>query len=157
MEAITRLIRLYDYDDWATDRVLQTLQAMSHPDPSSVAAFAHILGAKRSWLDRILGVEPDDTAAWPELSLTESESQQAVLSTEWRAVLSGLKAEQLTAAVTYEGGGGRTFQTPLGEILTHVANHATYHRGEIMAAAGQAGVRVPSTDYVIWWNKTQKG
>lgn len=43
------------------------------------------------------------------------------------------------------------FKTPVFEVLTHVFNHATYHRGQLVTMMRQAGVtQIPGTDYIKW-------
>jgi len=34
--------------------------------------------------------------------------------------------------------------------MRHVANHATYHRGQIVTMLRQLGRTPPSTDYIRW-------
>lgn len=40
---------------------------------------------------------------------------------------------------------------PVYQVLMHVFNHATYHRGQLVTMLRQAGVaKLPSTDFMIW-------
>jgi len=43
---------------------------------------------------------------------------------------------------------GETFKYPLGETLVHVANHGTYHRGQVATLLRQLGRTPASTDYL---------
>jgi len=36
----------------------------------------------------------------------------------------------------------------LGDLMTHVVNHATYHRGQLTTMLRQVGATPPATDFV---------
>lgn len=40
---------------------------------------------------------------------------------------------------------------PAGQIVMHVVNHATLHRGQIVGMLRQLGVKPPSTDIVFYY------
>lgn len=43
------------------------------------------------------------------------------------------------------------FQQPVSEVLLHVFNHSTYHRGQLITMLHQLEVKqVPATDFIIW-------
>jgi uncharacterized damage-inducible protein DinB len=40
------------------------------------------------------------------------------------------------------------------QILLHLANHNTYHRGQLVNMLRQLGVeKIPQTDFVVWSRK----
>ena len=45
---------------------------------------------------------------------------------------------------------GQTWTYPIGEALVHVANHGTYHRGQVATLLRQLGQKAASTDYLRW-------
>jgi len=53
-------------------------------------------------------------------------------------------------ALTYVNFAGQTWTYPLAETLLHVANHGTYHRGQIATMLRQLGKTAISTDYLRW-------
>jgi uncharacterized damage-inducible protein DinB len=43
------------------------------------------------------------------------------------------------------------FKQPIWQMLMHVFNHGTYHRGQLVNILRQIGVeKIPQTDFVIW-------
>ncbi len=52
--------------------------------------------------------------------------------------------------VVYRNSRGEPFEDALGEIIVHVANHGTYHRGQIRAELERAGAEFPETDWILW-------
>jgi uncharacterized damage-inducible protein DinB len=46
------------------------------------------------------------------------------------------------------------FKQPVYHILLHLANHNTYHRGQLVNMLRQLGVeKIPTTDFVVWSRK----
>lgn len=153
MGTLAAIEQLFAFEEWANERTLRTLQSLEAVDSDLTGVFAHILSGKRTWLDRIEGIDPGSPGGWPHLTLAECESRNAEVNDAFHEFFNHLQPEGLDRTVVFPWSKG-DLKTPLREVLSHLVTHGMYHRGEIMAGAGQAGVKVPSTDYVIWWNKT---
>jgi uncharacterized damage-inducible protein DinB len=39
---------------------------------------------------------------------------------------------------------------PLGDLMRHVVNHGSYHRGQLVTMLRQLGKAPPSTDYILY-------
>ncbi len=46
-----------------------------------------------------------------------------------------------------------TLRVSPAEVLRHVVNHGTYHRGQIAALLKLHGIDFPETDYISWKNR----
>jgi uncharacterized damage-inducible protein DinB len=46
-----------------------------------------------------------------------------------------------------------TLHVSPAEVLCHVVNHGTYHRGQIYALLKLQSVDFPETDYISWKNQ----
>ena len=75
---------------------------------------------------------------------------------ERRAFIAGLTEERLRADLSYRLLNGTTSSDPLHLLLRHVANHSTYHRGQVATFLRQLGVTPPSTD-LIRYVREEKG
>lgn len=53
----------------------------------------------------------------------------------------------------YANSEGTPFETPLRDILTHVANHGTHHRAQIVLVLREAKIAPPPTDYIFYVRK----
>jgi uncharacterized damage-inducible protein DinB len=49
--------------------------------------------------------------------------------------------------VSYRAPDGKAFAHPLGDLMRHVVNHSTYHRGQLATQFRQLGHTPPSTDF----------
>lgn len=73
-----------------------------------------------------------------------------------RAYLRALTLEMLAAPLTYQNFKGETWSYPLWQTLVHLANHGTYHRGQVTMALRQLGARPPALDYLVYRDKLRR-
>ena len=135
--------------EWADRLVLAGVRNASGPSPKVVEVYSHILGAEHVWLSRINAVAPR-FAVWPALTIDEAERLAAANIEGYRMILSGITAETLDAPITYRNSAGDQFTSTLDDILTHVALHGSYHRGQIAASLRAAGQVPNPTDYIAF-------
>jgi uncharacterized damage-inducible protein DinB len=106
----------------------------------------HIMWGEKRWLQRWLDgsrlrdLSPDE---FPDCSsLREG---WAELDDDRRAF-----AAQLTDAVLKESMSIRGQTFTLAELIKHIGNHSTYHRGQIVLLLRQLGQTPPATDYAFY-------
>lgn len=138
---MTEIARLLAYDDWANRETLRSLGAA--PAPAAIRRFAHILGAQRTWLNRITGGPP--VAVWPEPDLAAFGGELDALLRLWHDVLS---AESPGRAVSYVNTKGQRFASTARDILPHVVFHGAYHRGQIASDVRAHGGEPAYTDFM---------
>lgn len=73
-----------------------------------------------------------------------------------RTFAESLTAERMAEPLTYVNFKGNTFTYPLGETLVHIANHGTYHRGQVATLLRQLGKTPVSTDYLLYLDALAK-
>jgi uncharacterized damage-inducible protein DinB len=85
------------------------------------------------------------------------------LARKWREVEAGqdayiatLTQERLAEPLSYLGFTGESFTRQLGDALLHLANHGTYHRGQVATLLRQLGRKATPTDYLRFID-AQKG
>jgi uncharacterized damage-inducible protein DinB len=145
-DELARMRRLLEHDGWANAAALAGLRTGPVPDKAR-RWMAHIIGAERLWLARIRQ-EPPAMAVWPELDLEACAAELTGLQGDWMALLASLDEAGLDEGVAYRNTKGEFWTSTVGDILTHVALHASYHRGQIAAAVREAGGTPAYTDYV---------
>jgi uncharacterized damage-inducible protein DinB len=52
--------------------------------------------------------------------------------------------------IRYTNTKGQTFENSVRDILFHVANHTTHHRGQIVAAVRQVGGEPFASDFILF-------
>ena len=139
------LEQLFDHNWWAHEALVAELRRMP-PDAETIRLFAHVVGTEHLWLSRIDGIKPR-VAVWPALALDEI----VALETENRARIRELLRrpdDSRQQRVPYRNSAGNEFDNTVGEILTHVAMHGHYHRGQIARTMRAAGREPVYTDYI---------
>ena len=147
------LHEMFEHLSWANARVLDALRQT--PEREAVRLFAHVLAAEALWIARIEG-RPSAHAVWPELALDECESLGRENARSFCA-LQARGAELDTVDVRYTNSAGYAFHNTATEILTHVALHGHYHRGQIARDLRGANIAPPYTDFIGFARRSQEG
>ena len=153
---INLLHRMFKHVDWANAVIFDALRGQSTPDPEALRLFAHILGAEEVWLSRI-AQRPSRQAVWPSLSISECDALAGANRDAFAALLADTKAGDLERPVRYSNSAGFQFENTLGDILTHVALHGSYHRGQIARQLRASGTAPPYTDFIAFVRRDQPG
>jgi uncharacterized damage-inducible protein DinB len=143
------LADMYAHLRWADRRTLAMLRDAGDAAPEALRLYAHIIGAERIWLDRILGREyvPDP---WPALNFDQCEETLRNNGAEFEAVLSDPSRFNPASTVEYRNVTGALFRSSLSDILIHIALHGAYHRGQVAKLLRQGGCSVLPTDYIVY-------
>lgn len=142
--------QLFAYEGWANALILAALGPVSHRHRKALHLLAHLLVSERIWLLRLKGKDTSAINKSPELSCADCEHLAAENQEGYDGLLSSLSDEGLSSLVAYRNFQGAEFNTPVGEILMHVALHGAYHRGQIaIAVRGEGDVPV-DTDFITF-------
>lgn len=154
---------LYVYNQWANHRILD---AVSHLDAeafdrdlgssfSSVrGTLSHILAAEWLWLSRWLGHSPAGLPdSWDLSTLDAIRSRWAEVERDRQAFLAELTEEALGRRISYRDMKGRAHQNTFEQMLRHVVNHSSYHRGQVVTLLRQLGTEAVSTDLIRFYRE----
>jgi uncharacterized damage-inducible protein DinB len=152
---MTELTELLDYQRWATLKTLDSVAKLSseqlHRDLGSsfkgvFETLVHLYGADRAWLGRLTGQNPSrpNLADYPNLESLR-EAWEVVLD-GWKPVVTKLENPKLE--IQYKSYDGLPFTSSLEEIVKHVVNHGTYHRGQVAAMQRMLGGEAVGTDLI---------
>ncbi len=141
-------LRLVRYHRWATLLVAEEVLATAVGLPAqSYATLEHLANADAIWWSRLAGAPAPSLSAKhapPELNALLRQSCERLID------LVQSPTFDYRAMCRYTKVGGQSFAEPVGDILTHVVNHGTHHRGQLVAQLRAAGVAPPETDYIKW-------
>lgn len=151
---------LYEYNRWANDRVLDAVSKLTpeqftkdlQSSHGSVRdTVAHILAAEWIWLERWKGVSPGallDPSDFPTVDAVRT--RLSTVESECAQFIDGLTDQSLGAPITYTNTRGEQWTYPLGRMLQHVANHSSYHRGQVVTLLRQLGADVNPVDLLVY-------
>lgn len=153
------VLTLIDYHYWARDRVCDAVGALpaeqftrdlGNSFPSVRDTLVHIYGAEWIWFARWQGESPTalpSPGLFPDLmSLL---SPWAELEGRLRPFFEGLDDEGVRRVVEYKMTNGATAASMLSQMLQHIVNHASYHRGQVTTMLRQLGAAPPKSQDLI--------
>ncbi|MGR3766227.1 DinB family protein [Rossellomorea sp. NS-SX7] len=151
----------FTYHVWATQKLLGHLKTLPrevfHKEiqsvfPSVERTLFHLYEVDALWFSRLKGerlpVEKKMFETVEECELDFSDLHNEIL--EW---LRGMTDELVS--VSYMSSTGEAFENTREEILKHLVNHGTYHRGNVAAMVWQLGEKGVSTDYIYYLRDKQ--
>lgn len=147
MTSLDQIRRLWTHAAWADAAILAGIERSSQSPTDAVREFAHILGAEENWLARLEG-RPPNLPIWPELAGTELAPASRRIQDGYATYLATLREEDLERSVSYTNTAGRSFETPIGDILFHVALHGQYHRGKVNLLLRQSSAAPAPVDFI---------
>lgn len=150
------------YSHWASRRLLQAAMQLSEPElhrdlkvshGSLMGTLAHIHLADRIWFSRV--VDPTIRIYLPNDSLPDErlEAEWSDVQKRWEEWSGTLDDDDLKRIVSYWNLKGEPGATPVWQIVLHVVNHATLHRGQAMGMLRQLGVPPPATDLIFYYRE----
>jgi len=153
--------RLFDYEASCTDLVLASLRhsrraveelglaSLAAPYERAVAIFCHIQAARRLWLHRVAPDRTDfpDGGLFPIWPFEQAEREARALDELWKAYLA--TAPDVARPIRYTSTERAAYESTLADILTHVVNHSTYHRGQIASLVAATGVKPAVSDFIV--------
>ena len=151
---------LYKYNRWANARVLDAVSKLTPEQFSrdlqsshrSVRdTVAHILAAEWIWLERWKGVSPNALLIPGDFPTVESlRTRFAVVEGDYVEFISGVTDASLATVIAYTNTRGEEYAYPLGQMLQHVMNHSSYHRGQVTTMLRQLGAEVNPVDLLVF-------
>jgi uncharacterized damage-inducible protein DinB len=154
---------LYDYDAWANRRILdacapltpeQFTRDLGSSFPSVRDTVGHILGAQCVWLDRFQGRVSALPSPGQFADLASLRARWAEVQPELLAYVGGLSAADLDGTFEYRTPKGEVFRNVRWQTLQHLANHGSYHRGQVTTMLRQLGASAVSTDLIRFYRES---
>lgn len=164
MSQMQNIIKLSKYNLWANQKMCKWINEINDEqwNLELVSSFTgikktalHILAAESLWYERINEREAKWNAELYDNKNKENITQEWLnKSKELLLFCESLNENQLIKNITYTRLTGETYTQPIGEILNHVFNHSTYHRGQIVTLLRQVGFNdVDSTDLLLYYRE----
>ena len=155
--------QLFGYNHWANTRALDaaaqlTDQQFAKPLGNSFSSvrdtLCHIAAGEWVWLerfhDRVPASFPDDSHVQTLSALREYWTPQAERLLTY---VGGLTQADLDRVIEYKTFKFGAYKNPLWQSLQHLANHGTYHRGQITTLLRQLGATPILTDLMHFYRE----
>ncbi|PFP30569.1 damage-inducible protein DinB [Bacillus sp. AFS073361] len=141
---------MFEHLHWSNQRILETLQNMKGENEQINRLFAHILLAEQVWLTRLTGSDSSNLPIWADVSIESCVELANRNNQNFKEFLSGLTDSGLEQIVSYRNSKGIEFKNSVRDILTHVALHGQYHRGQINQLLRANDTEPVILDYIVF-------
>jgi|SRR6185295_4885490 len=157
---------LLDYHYWARDIILDAVndvprETFTAPVNSSFGSLrdtvAHIYAADWIWFQRWTGQAPKGLIAYDQFpDATSIRTAWKDLESSTRQLVDNLGEVGVNKAYSYSLLSGAPDTAPFWEMLVHVVNHGTYHRGQVTTLMRQLGEKPPKPTDMIAFFRTRR-
>ena len=114
----------------------------------------HMAGAEWIWLERFQGRSPSslpDATQFPDMASLRERWDE--LEMRLLGFVRGLTQADLDRVFEYKTLKFGVYRNPLWESLQHLANHGTYHRGQVTTLLRQLGAQPIATDLMHFYRE----
>ncbi len=139
--------QLFDYNFYCNKKLIEECTKMGIVPEKSALLFSHILNAHDIWNARILGnpanyqvFQLHSIRDWADIHYENQRSSFEIIT----------NADNFEKRIDYENSQGRLFTNTLQDMLFHITNHSTYHRGQIATDFRNNGIEPLVLDYTFY-------
>jgi uncharacterized damage-inducible protein DinB len=163
---LNELRLLLDYHYWARDRIVASVGQLTPEQytrdlgssfKSVRDTLVHVYSADWIWRARWEGQSPRtpiDPLAFPDVaSLVEAWAQ---LEARYYSLLDAMDPADIERVMSYTLLSGQQYSGVFWQMLQHVVNHGSYHRGQLTTMLRQLGAEPPkSMDLIAFYRERQ--
>jgi len=154
---------LYDFNYWANHRLLENCAALTKDQftrdlgssyPSVRDTLVHIMGGEGFWLERWQGRSPKAVPSIEPLpDLASVREHWAKIERDVQEFVTTRSGEDLARILHYRTTEGNPNSQPLWQMMQHLANHGSYHRGQVTTMLRQLGAAPVPTDLILYYRE----
>ncbi|MEM9685373.1 MAG: DinB family protein [Bacteroidota bacterium] len=111
----------------------------------AIPLFAHSVNAHQIWNARILKLNPFGVH-----QLHPIEACKTIDNTNYSNTIKILTEFNLNTHIHYQNTKGKTFGNSIQQMLFHVSNHFSHHRGQLVTMLRQHDIEPITTDYIFY-------
>jgi len=155
------LQQLSSYHIWANQLLLDQISQLTEEQqtqevPSSFNSLyktvVHVWDAESIWWQRLKLSEriirPSEAFKG---NIKDAASNLLHQNKQWNEWIINAQEHMLQHVFLYQNTKREQFKQPVYQMLLHVFNHGTYHRGQLVTMLRQLGIeKISSTDFILW-------
>jgi uncharacterized damage-inducible protein DinB len=160
------ILQLSGYHTWANQQLIDIIQQLPGEKQTQTVASSfdsllktviHLWDAESIWWQRLKLSEriviPSETFNG---NFNEAANQLLQQNRQWTQWISNAQEHMFQHEFIYLNLKKEQFKQPVYQVLLHVFNHGTYHRGQLVTMLRQLGLeKIPQTDYIAWSRKNR--
>ena len=141
-------LKWYSYNAWANRTIITCLERQSVNDEKILAILGHLVSANFIWLNRIKGLPKSEFKLWGDYSLSQLKQMVEDADAQWMDFINS--TDDFNRLLKYNNYVGDYFESNVEQIMIHLVNHGSYHRGQVAMLLRQKGFEPVNTDYITY-------
>jgi uncharacterized damage-inducible protein DinB len=160
MPALADVLRTHlDYTAWASRHLVDAAAQLKQDElmrdfrtatNNVLNTLVHVYAADRIWLARLQHENRTEFVSDADHSLAVLQNEWPFLRERWKKWAALLTDEQVFSEIEYTDLKGRSWKQPLSQIILHVVNHGTHHRGQVSGFIRALGQVPPPLDFIAY-------
>ena len=142
--------KMFEHLNWANQRILETLNSIEDENKEVRRLFSHILFAEKVWITRLQGLDSSSLPLWSDVDIEDCSALIKHNETSSTVLFTKLSTIDLDKLISYKNSKGTDFKNSVRDILTHVALHGQYHRGQINTRLRGDGFEPANVDFITF-------
>ena len=161
MAVTTETLRSHlNYSAWASRLLVESAAQLSEDelirdfktsDKSVLGTLVHVFAADRIWLDRLESRPKQPFVSDSDYSLNVLQNEWPALQDRWTNWIAGLTDAMVYDVLRYSDLRGNQWEQPIWQIVLHVVNHGSHHRGQVSGFLRAMGRTPPACDLIFYY------
>ncbi len=152
------------YTAWATGRLLEAAAGLTSDevlhdfgtaDKNVLLTLAHSFAADQIWFHRVEGTPRSNFTGDEDRSLQALQAEWPKYCQKWLELLASEAEDSLARIIEFTDLKGKPHQQPLWQIILHVVNHGTHHRGQVSGFLRALGKVPPQLDLIFYYRQAE--
>lgn len=138
----------FDYELWANQLAIKSIKESNQPDERVFKLISHVVASHSIWLSRIKDDKPD-IGGWDLMTLDECLERSKSNHNNFTQYINSASQEELERHIHFKLYDKESTIT-IGDMMIHLINHSSYHRGQIIAGLKGKLEPLPLTTYIVY-------
>ena len=137
--------QLFDYNFYSNKQLIEACTSMENVPEKSKELFSHILNAHHRWNAVLTTKKPEyesfqvhEVGDWGDIHYENQRSSFEIIT----------NTDDFEKRLDYENSEGRLFTNTIQDMLFHIINHSTHHRGQIAMNFRASDIEPVPLDYI---------
>ncbi len=137
---------MFDYNHHSNQKLAELFIANAIANEKSIKLFSHILNSHHIWTSRIMETQ-SEYEVW---DIQPTKILKDIDNKNFNGAVFILSHTDIDKTIRYQNSKGQGFENKISDILFHIINHSTYHRGQIATDFRKNGIEPLNTDYIFY-------
>ena len=137
---------IFEYHHKTNQKLIRQLtENMANLSERTIPLFSHTINAHQIWNSRIRKT--------PSLGVFDVHTLETCMHLDtknYEQTIDIISNRELSSVITYKDSKGNVYSNTIFDILYHIGNHCTHHRGQVISDLRQNGIPPILTDYIFY-------